>query len=190
MTKINNDILEIANKAYLKILVDNQQMVIKHKLCLEDKSFLGVLIFSFGGLFLIVAPFLKASDIISKGIGIFIGLFFLVLSTLTIIRQLVDGIQITEKYLIFRYNLKETIIPLNGNLEVKMKTEVNNISRVGTFGSNFIIITHFIQEQNIATPILQFQMPYSEAENAKKLGLEINKMIRAKLMQQITKTDD
>lgn len=190
MTKINNDILEIANNAYLKILVDNQQMVIKHKFCLGNKSTLGVLIFLFGGLFLMVAPILKTSDTLSKAIGVSIGLLFVILSTMTIIRQLVDGIQITEKYLIFRYNLKETIIPLNGNLEVKMKTEVNNRSRVGTFGSDLIIITHFIQEQDIDTPILQFQMPNSEAENAKKLGLEINKMIRAKLMQQITNTDD
>lgn len=182
MTKINVAVLEIANKAYLKILVDNQQMVIKHKFCLGDKSILGALIFLFGGFFLMVAPFLKTSDTLSKVIGVSIGLLFVILSTMTIIRQLVDGIQITEKYLIFRYNLKETVIPLNSNLQVKMKTEINKISRVGTFGSDFIIITHFIQEQDITTPILQFQMPYSEAENAKKLGLEINKMINAKFI--------
>lgn len=189
MTKINVAVLEIANKAYLKILVDNQQMVIKHKFCLGDKSILGALIFLFGGFFLMVAPFFKTSDILSKVIGVSIGLLFVMLSTMTIVRQLIDGIQITEKYLIFRYNLKETIIPLNGNLEVKMKIEVNNISRVGTLGSDFITITHFIQVQNIATPIVQFQMPNSEAENAKKLGLEINKMINAKFNHQITKTD-
>jgi two-component system phosphate regulon sensor histidine kinase PhoR len=55
-----------------------------------------------------------------------------------------------------RYNLKQTTIPLSNNLKIIMKTEVRKIRRAGTLGSDFIIITHFLQDRNIETPIFKF----------------------------------
>jgi hypothetical protein len=183
LTTINDDILKIANQACLKILADDKLVEIKHKFRLGDKSTLGVIFFLFGGLFLIIAPFIKTSDTTTKIIGIVLGLFLAVFSILTLIRQVADGLQIKDNLFTFRHNLKQTTIPLSGNLKIKMKTEVMKIRRVGTLGSDFIIVTHFLQDNNIETPILKFQMDNSNADNAKKLGNELTRLINAKFRQ-------
>lgn len=183
MTKINDDILKIANQACLKILADEKLVEIRHKFRLGDKSILGIIFFLFGGLFLIIAPFIKTSDTTTKIIGLVLGLFLLVFSILTLIRQVADGLQIKDNIFTFRHNLKRTTVHLNSNLKVKMKTEVMKIRRVGTLGSDFIIITHFLQENNIETPILKFQMDNANADNAKKLGNELTRIIHAKSRQ-------
>jgi hypothetical protein len=112
-----------------------------------------------------------------------LGLLLAVFSILTIIRQVTDGLQIKDQIITFRHNLKQTIIPLSGNLKIKMKTEVMKIRRVGTLGSDFIIVTHFLQDHNTETPILKFQMDNSNADNAKKLGNELTRIMNAKFRQ-------
>ena len=183
LTTINDDILEIANQACLKILADDKLVEIKHKFRLGDKSTLGVIFFLIGGLFLIIAPFIKTSYTTTKIIEIVLGLFLAVFSILTLIRQVADGLQIKDNIFTFRHNLKQTTIPLGGNLKIKMKTELMKIRRVGTLGSDFIIVTHFLQDNNIETPILKFQMDNSNADNAKKLGNELTRIINAKFRQ-------
>ena len=183
LTTINNDILKIANQACLKILADDKLVEIKHKFRLGDKSTLGVIFFLFGGLYLIIFQLIKTSDTTTKIIGIVLGLFLAVCSILTLIRQVADGLQIKDNIFTFRHNLKQTTIPLGGNLKIKMKTELMKIRRVGTLGSDFIIVTHFLQDDNIETPILKFQMDNSNADNAKKLGNELTRIINAKFRQ-------
>ena len=183
LTTINDDILKIANQACLKILADDKLVEIKHKFRLKDKSNLGVIFFIFGGLFLIIAPFIKTSDTTTKIIGIVLGLLLAVFSILTVIRQVTDGLQIKDHIITFRHNLKKKVIPLTSNLKIKMKTEVMKIRRVGTLGSDFIIVTHFLQDYNIETPILKFQMDNANADNAKKLGNELTRMMYAKFRQ-------
>ncbi len=183
LTTINDDILKIANQACLKILADDKLVEIKHKFRLKDKSNLGVIFFIFGGLFLIIAPFIKTSDTTTKIIGIVLGLLLAVFSILTVIRQVTDGLQIKDHIITFRHNLKKKVIPLSSNLKIKMKTEVMKIRRVGTLGSDFIIVTHFLQDYNIETPILKFQMDNANADNAKKLGNELTRMMYAKFRQ-------
>lgn len=183
LTTINDDILKIANQACLKILADDKIVEIKHKFRLGDKSTLGVIFFLFGGLFLIIVPFIKTTDTTTKIIGIVLGLLLAVFSILTLIRQFADGLQIKDHLITFRHNLKQTIIPLSGNLKVKMKTEVMKIRRVGTLGTDFIIVTHFLQDRNIETPILKFEMDHKDADNANKLGNELTRIINAKFRQ-------
>lgn len=183
MTIINDDILKIANKACLKILADDKIVEIKHKFYLGDKSTLGVIFFLLGGLFIIIAPFMKTSDTTTKIIGIVLGLLLAVFSILSLIRQVADGLQIKNHIIIFRHNLKRSTIPLKSNHKVKMKTEVMKIRRVGTLGSDFIVITHFLQDHNIETPILKFHMDNADADNAKKLGNELTRIINTKFRQ-------
>ena len=183
LTTINNDILKIANQACLKILADDKLVEIKHKFRLGDKSTLGVIFFLFGGVFLIFVPFINTADTTTKITGIILGLFLATSSILTFIRQVADGLQIKDNLFKFRHNLKQTKIPLSGNLKIRMKTEVMKIRRVGTLGSDFIIVTHFLQYNNIETPILKFQMDNSNADNAKKLGNELTRIIKAKCRQ-------
>jgi hypothetical protein len=177
LTTINEDILKIANQACLKILADDKVVDIKHIFRIGDKSNLGVILFLFGGLFLIIAPFIKTSDTTSKIIGIVLGLLMLFLSILTLIRQVTDGLKIKDNVLSFRYNLKQTSIPKNERIKIKMKTQIMKIRRIGTLGSDFIVITHFLQDQNKEIPILTFQMDNANADKAKKLGNTLTRII-------------
>jgi hypothetical protein len=183
LTIINEDILKIANQASLKILVDDKAVDIRHKFRLGDKSTLGVLFFLFGGAFFILIPFIKTSTESSKYIGPFIGVGILVLSILSLIRQVVDGIQIKDNILTIRHYLKQTTFPLNSSIKIKMKIELMKIRRSGTKGSDFIIVKHFLQDQNKEIPILSFQMDNANAKNAKKLGNELTRIINAKFRQ-------
>ncbi len=57
------------------------------------------------------------------------------------------------------------------------------IRRVGTFGSDFIIITHYLKDANNEITILKFQMNNSYADDAKKVGNEITQLINSKIKQ-------
>lgn len=183
LTKLNDDILKIANQACLKISTDDKLVEIKHKFRLGDKSTLGDIFLLFGGLFLIITPFIKASDMTTKIIGIILGLLLAMFSILTLIRQVADGLQIKDNIVTFRYNFKQTRIPLSRSLKIKMKTEVMKIRRIGTLGSDFIVVTLFLQDNKIETLMLKFQMDNSNAANAMKLGNELTIIINAKFRQ-------
>lgn len=175
-------ILEIAQLASLEILIDNDTVDIKHRFRFGDKSILGILILLFGGLFLFIAPFIKDSDSNSKIVGVIIGLLLSIISIFTLIRQVTDKLKITDNTITFRYNLKRTTIPLNRKMNVKMKTEIKKMSRAGTLGSEYIVITHYLQEQNKEIPILKFQLCNSDTDNAEKLGEEIIRLIKIKFL--------
>ena len=66
-------------------------------------------------------------------------------------------------------------------MKLSMKTELMKIRRSGTLGSDFIVVTHFLQDKNQVFPILKFQMENSKVEMAKKLGNELTRIINAKL---------
>ena len=160
-------------------------MDIKHRFRFGDKSILGILILLFGGLFLFIAPFIKDSDSNSKIVGVIIGLLLSIISILTLTRQVTDKLKITDNTITFRYNLKRTSIPLNSKMNVKMKTEIKKMSRAGTLGSEYIVITHYLQEQNKEIPILKFQLCNSDTDNAEKLGEEIIRLIKNKILKSI-----
>ena len=182
MTTIN-DILNIADQVSLKITFDNNHIDIKHKLSIDDKSIWGVLFFFFGGCFLSIAPFIKSSDTTSKLLGITIGLFFIVLSFLSLIRQVGGRLKITGAEIIFRHNLKRTVIPLSRSLRVKMKTEKIKIRRIGALDSDFIIVSHYLKNGNKEITILKFQMDNTHADQAIKLGNEITQLINDRIRQ-------
>jgi len=180
---IDNNITKIANQASLKILDNNRTVDISHKFRWNDKSIWGVLFFAGGGGFLVVVSFIKTSDLTSKLLGIMIGLSLFALSLLIIIRQISDKVKITENSISFRHNLKWTTIPLSEEMKIKMKTEVIKIRRVGTIGSDFIVVTHYLQDLNNEITILKFQMDNLHKEDATKLGTEITNIISAKIRQ-------
>lgn len=180
---MNDDIFKIANQASLKILLNDKTMEIKHLVRLNTKSNWGVLFFFFSGIILIMTPIIKISDISSKVLGITIGFLFLMLSILTLIRQIADRLKINDEKISFRYNLKSTSLPLDRNIKVKMKTEILKIRRVGTLGSDFIFVTHYLQYLNDEIPIFKFQMDNKDSDKAIKLGNQITRTIDAKLQQ-------
>ena len=64
-----------------------------------------------------------------------------------------------------------------------MKTEIREINRVGTIGSTFILVTHYLQTIDKEIPILNFQMENSNADKAMILGNEITQIINNKFRQ-------
>lgn len=181
MTILYEDLLKTAKQACLNIKIDDKLFEVKHKIRLLDKSTLGVVFFLFGGLFLTIAPFIKASDNTSKIIGIVLGLIITVLSIFTLIKQVSDRLQIKDNLIISRHNLKQSIFPFSDNIQIIMKTEVLKISRVGTLGSEYIYVTHYLFYQNKEIKIFTFHMDNSYAENAKKLGNELTRIIKARI---------
>lgn len=178
---ISADIFDIANQAGLRISADDKIVDIKHKFCLGDKSTWGILFFLCGGIFLTVIPFIKTLDTTSKILGIAIGLLLLGLSILTLLRLVADGLTIKDDVITFRHNLNKNILPLSTNMKIKMKTETLKIRRVATLGSEFILVTHYLQHLSKEIPILKFQMDCKNADNAKKLGTEITRIINDKI---------
>ena len=116
-------------------------------------------------------------------IGVVLGLLLVFITILTLIRQVADGLQIKDKTILFRYNLKKTIIPINDNQNVIFKTELLRIRRESTLGSDFILVTLYLNELNEENPILKFQMDNFDSDIAKKLGFELTKLINAKLKE-------
>lgn len=183
MKTTNNDLFDIADLAGFKITIDNNSMDIKPKFRLGDKSIWGVLFLFFGGSFLIVAPFIKTSGTTSKVLGITIGLLLLASSILTLIRQIADRLKITDTEITFRHNLCQTTIPLCRSMKVEMKTEIIKIRRVGTLGSDFIVVSHYLQDLHNEIPILKFQMDNFYADKARKLGNGITQIINDKILK-------
>ena len=179
----DENILNIAKRANLKLSVDNKVLTVKQTISFKNKSTWGVLFFLFGGLFLITAPLIKISDNTTKVIGVVLGLLLVFITILTLIRQVADGLQIKDKTILFRNNLKKTIIPINDNQNVIFKTELLRIRRESTLGSDFILVTLFLNELNEEKPILKFQMDNFDSDIAKKLGFELTKLINAKLKE-------
>ncbi|GEM_PF-2505543 len=183
MSNIKADIFEIANQANLKISAGDKSVKIKHRLNISDKSMWGVLLFLLGGLFFIVASLMLASDTTSKILGVTIGLLFVLSSILIIVRQTIDGLTIENGVIKFRYNLKSVKILSDSRLKVKMKTELMKIRRVGSLGSDFIVVTYFLQDHNKEIPILQFQMNSIYANRAHKLGTELTRILNTTIQE-------
>ncbi len=179
---IEHDILKIAKDAGVRIYADSKTVSINQKLNLKNKSIWGVIFFLCGGIFLIFMPFIKSSDLTTKIIGVIIGLFILILSVLTIIRQTADKVFIKNKNISFRYNLKLSSIKIDKNIKVIMKTNFLTIESNRGFPSTFIIIKHFLKTTDKEIPIFNFQMNKSETEKALKLGNKIIEIMNEKLM--------
>ncbi len=179
--QINDEISSTARKASLVILLDSDTVEIKHKIHLFNKSILGILIFLCGGIFISVIPFIKSSDWISKIFGLLIGLTMLLLSIATLIRQRADGLKITKKEITTCYNLRRKIIPVNNLMKVVMRLETMRVSRVGAFGTDFIIISHFLKDGIQEVPILKFEMTKANTDEAIALGKEITRILNKKL---------
>ena len=177
------EILNIANLACLKISNKNNTVEVKHKINFSDKSIWGILFFLFGGVLFIGAPFIKTSDTISKLLGILIGFSFILLSALTLIRQVSDRVIIKKGVIKFVHNLKTSIISLDKNSKVKMKTEIREINRE-VLGSKFIIVSHHLHHLKKEVIIFEFQIEESNLDKALLLGKEIKQLINTEIEKQ------
>lgn len=168
----------IANRANLKLIVASDMVIIGQKLRLKDKSFWGVIIFLLGGLFLLMISLTRISDTTSKILCAMIGTGFLILSILTIIRQANDRVKIIDGKIIFRYNLRNFIVPVDPNMKIRMRNDRIKISRAtAPTSSTYISITHYLITTDKEIPILNFQMDDSDSDEALLLGNKITQLL-------------
>jgi hypothetical protein len=179
----NNHIADLAKNAGITLSDDGNVIYIRHNYSFSDRSNWGVLWFLFGGLFFIMAPFIKHSGILSTYIGVTLGTLLVILSIMTLVRQMTDGLQIKDNILTIQYHLKRRSIILDDRITIKMNTKVMKVNRVGSMGSEFIVITHLIEDQYKEIPVFSFQMDNIWADNAKQLGNELTRIIKAHIRQ-------
>lgn len=178
---IDTEILKIAKKAHITVVNDQSVLKIRHQLSWKDKSFWGILIFLFAGIFFIVIPFIKNSDTTSQIIGIVIGAFFLLAGIATLIRNFYDGLTISDDKIFFRYNLKSTTKLIGTHFKIKMRTEIIKNRRAGVLGTEFIVLTYYLQEVQTELPVFYFQMENKHYEKALLLGTELMRITNLRL---------
>lgn len=181
---IDDELLPLTKQACLKISATDNGVDIKHTFRLGNQSTLGVIFILFGGLFLIIVPFIKSSDTTSKIIGIALGGLLLMFSIFTLIRQVSDRLQIKDKTLTFRYDLKRTTILVSSSMKINTKIAVIKPILPPRLGAGFITVTFFLNHPQQSTPILKFQMDNKYANDAKKLGSKLTQIINSKCQQQ------
>lgn len=177
MKEPENEILEIAVKAGVKISFDDKAVSINQILHLKNKSTIGLILFLIGAfIFFLIAFLNKDQSIVSILICVLFGLLFFGLSVLSLIRQAFDYVTIRDNHLDFRYNLKSFSKVVDKSMIVKMTTEVIKIRR-----SSFIYVNLYVKTEHKELQILSFQMDRSESAEAHKIGNYITKILNEKL---------
>lgn len=184
MKTINEEILKIADKAYVKILVNEEIVEIRHKFSFRNNSNWGLFFVLLGGLILLIVQIVNISEESSTNLHLILGLLLTLYSSFSLALQYTDEVIIENKIIKFHYNFKSTVFYLNNEKNINMKTEVIKANPfTGAFGYDYFIVTHFLQDQNIEIPIFKFQMINEEAENAKKLGNELTRILNDKILK-------
>lgn len=177
MKEPENEILEIADNAGLKISLHEKTVSVNQILRLKNKSTIGLILFLIGAfVFFWIAFMNKNQNIVSILICILFGLLFFSLSVLSLIRQAFDYVTIRDKHLYFRYNLKSFSAVVDKSMAINMKTEVMQVRR-----SSFIYVTLFVKLKDKEVPILNFHMDRSESAEAHKIGNYITRILNKKL---------
>lgn len=177
MAESENEILEIAVKAGLKISLHDKAVSVNQILDLKNKSTIGLILFLIGAFVFFLIAFLgKNQNIVSIIICILFGVLFFSLSVLSLIRQAFDYVSISDNHLHFRYNLKSFSVVVDKPMIIKMKTEIMKVRR-----SSFIYVNLYVMLQDKELPILNFQMDRLESADAQKLGNYITGILNKKL---------
>ena len=179
----NLETLEIAKKNNLRIILNNTKFEIKHEFKLRHKSTLGVLAFSCIGIFFILFPSLENMGIGSKLLCFLMGSFLVIISLFSILRQLTDKIEITNKSIEAVYNFKRHYSLITKDYKCHMKSEYIEIRRVGTIGTDYIYFSYFLNIQGEVLPIFKFKT-YS-SNNDIKFGKVIESLINAQLASSV-----
>ncbi len=166
---------ELAKQASLEICNDISKLEIKQIFRIGDKSMIGTVIILLAST-VFISLLSKTDDLSSQLVIIVIGVILIIISTLTIIRQFVDGVKIIGNKIIVSYNLRRKSMVIDKSVKVKVEIERKYIRR-----SNFIVITHHLQSEAKWIPILTFQMDLSNSKNALRLGKEIENLIKDRL---------
>ncbi len=175
-----NNIPHIAKIVALSIQVDDDKIIIRHRIGFNQAT-MGILFFLCGGIFLMMLPFMRPLNTTSITIALIGGLIMALLSLLSLIREASDGIRVDKKQITWRYNLKKSSLPVNTQLRMIMNTETRKIRRTGGMGSDWTVVTCFLKTGDKEVPVLQFQVNQKYTSEAIQLGHEVIGLINSKL---------
>ena len=173
---IEKELLEIANRASVKIMDEEGGLSFRHELKWNDSPVFGIMILLCGGVFMTVVPFIKTSDTFSKIGGLTIGSLFIIASILTLIKITRDYFSISGNHIAFRYNLRSSLLVANGTLKVKMRVHAIRSRR-----SKFVIVSLYLQAPDKELIIFRYQMKQSEEQEARKLGNAMAELLDKRL---------
>ncbi len=184
--EVNKTIASIS----FKIINTDEELIIKSKFNLLNKSTFGLVLIFCGGLFMSyisITSFLEnqksneLSNIISLVIFGLLSLVLLVVGIIGIYSTSTDYIKVTSSHLEFKNSsFKPTRIKLNVNFRITKRSFISNVSNTRGFGSSFRVIELYIVENNNKKCILNFQMNEKDSDKADKLGEQIKMIISQK----------
>ncbi len=178
MKTINEEIFKIADQAYVKILVNEEIIEVRHKFSFRNTWNWGLFFVLLGGLILLIVQIVNISEESSTNFHLILGLLLTFYSLFSLAIQYTDEVKIENKIIKFHYNFKRRVFYLNNENKIYMKTEVIKANPfTGAYGYDYFTVTHFLQDENTEIPIFKFQMINEEAEKAKKLGNELTRML-------------
>ncbi|CAM1356823.1 hypothetical protein [Tenacibaculum halocynthiae] len=177
---MNTELNSILNKASIKLIENQKELIIKSVFKVSNKSNIGVLLIFLGGIFIIYVSIFKSTDWFSIILGGLLGGIMFIISLLTLIDQTSNYIKITKKEIKFKHKLKTQCFTLNSNIKIKM-TQYREYtkSRTNTYYQN---ITLYLINSKSKIEIFSFLIEGKDGKEAKKLG----RIIVQKLNNRIT----
>ena len=175
-----NDACELA---CMEIQDSENELFIRTKFNLLDKSNIGILIFLGIGIIIFGLTVTKADDLLEKIVGLTFSLLTIGFSSATLLKQITDFIRINTNELEFRNSLKKGKYKLSSDLKIKMLTKKRHVklkTQPGS-GSDFRVIELNIVTNGTENRILDFQMDEKHNSIANKLGSDISALIKERI---------
>lgn len=165
---MNTELNSILNKASIKLIENQKELIIKSVFKVSNKSNIGVLLIFFGGIFIIFVSIFKSTDWFSIILGGLLGGIMFIISLLTLIGQTSNYIKITKEEIKFNHKLKTQCFTLNSNIKIKM-TQYREYtkSKTNTYYQN---ITLYLINSKSKIEIFSFLIEGKDGKEAKKLG--------------------
>lgn len=173
---LENNLLDTANQSSVKVTHSDTAVTLQQQLRLDDKSTLGVVLFLMLGILLIVLTTIKKMELTSAFALIVAGIFIILLSVVTLIRQSMDFVRISEGRIDLRHNLRYTSLPIKSTSRIEMRTEIMEVRR-----SAFYHVSFYVHHDDKERRIFTFHMDNSEAEKTAQLGRALKNILNEKI---------
>ena len=180
-----DEINKILKSISFEIKDADEELVLRSKFSIFNKSTFGSLLILFGGLFMIYitlnqslnnSNYTKLSEFIPLILLGIISLLFITAGITKLYSVSTDFIKVNNSYIEFKSSsFKVTKIELNTNFRIIKKSRTEQIR-----SSTFRIIELYIDDKGNQKRILQFQMDLDECSEAHKLGNQLKSIISQK----------
>ena len=172
---IDNYFVTIADKVGLEICADDKTLGLKGRFRFGNKYDPGLWAIALLGVVCIAIPFMTFGKQTTEIVLITVGIILIVASILSAIKYATDRLLISNGVVIFRFNFRQTSVPITKNLKLKMKMHKITTRNHNGVSNTTITIQHYLQDLTDEKVVFQFSMPKEDSEEAVKLGREISR---------------